>query len=171
MATRLQIRVDGLAALMQTLDGLKLSLRNRVIRAATTKAGRIVSKSAKQLVAVDTGRLKRSIGVKVKAFPKRGAAVAIIGPRRGFKADVHGQTVDPVRYGHFVELGRVGATPRPFLRPAIEQNRAAIRTAMAETIASALTRLAGQGKVSGFRAFSARAIASTFAEGGEDGGA
>lgn len=73
----------------------------------TAKAGRVVSKTArdieadaKAIVAVDTGNLKNSIGSDIDALS------AVVGP-----------TAD---YGLYVEEGTSRMGPQPYMRPAFD---------------------------------------------------
>jgi HK97 gp10 family phage protein len=110
------------------------------------KGGQILAKAAKAGAPKETGLLKKSIGSKVKVYPS-GVAVAIVGPRQGFKAEVTREknrrfpwtgTSNPTRYAHLVELGTRQAPAKPFLKPALAGQQAAIREAMAKAVREAL---------------------------------
>ena len=79
----------------------------------------------------ESGQLARSIGVKVKQYPRSGVTVGIVGARKGFKvaAGERGNTrnIDPVNYLHLVALGHKivtgsgGSVPgNPFLKIALK---------------------------------------------------
>ncbi|QNN24337.1 hypothetical protein HED60_19355 [Planctomycetales bacterium ZRK34] len=95
---------------------------------ASVKAGaKPIIASAKALAPRRTGQLRRSIGVKTKAYTRNETVVGVIGPRSGFATvDDNGNRIDPNKYAHLVELGHGGpkpAPPHPFLRPAFEANK------------------------------------------------
>jgi HK97 gp10 family phage protein len=130
----------------------RLALIDRKVARAALKAGvneatRLVMWAAKSLVPRRSGQLRKSLGRKVKVY-RGGAVIAgIIGPRRGFRVQWKGRWIDPVNYAHLVEYGRRevvptkkkvladkvagkvfgsrvrSVPPRPFLRPAWEQNK------------------------------------------------
>lgn len=76
------------------------------------------------------GQLKNSIGWKVNFYRKSKVAVAIVGPRDGFREQIGVVTrgknkgkpvfVNPSKYAHLVELGTRGSKAKPFLQPAAE---------------------------------------------------
>jgi HK97 gp10 family phage protein len=161
-AHQIDIVVDpkGVADLTHLLGQLKPRVVRRVLKQAVEAAGRIVAKEAKQLAPVETGLLKKSIGIKAKQYPS-GAAVAVVGPRRGFGKDVvrNGHTVysDPVKYAHLVELGHVIRTrkkgpvlgfvpPKPFLRPAWLQSKARAHNKLRTILQAGIHREAAKKK-------------------------
>jgi len=95
------------------------------------RAAFMVEADAKRLCPVDTGRLRASISTRVdaknfialvgiehgRAIGKLGAGdarlIADVGP------DVH--------YARWVEMGTVNQAPQPYLRPALEKNKPAIK--------------------------------------------
>ena len=74
---------------------------------ALYKAGLLVERSAKQIVPVDTGRLRASISTRV--IPGN----AEVGTR--------------VEYARFVEFGTEKQKAQPYLKPALENNREQIK--------------------------------------------
>lgn len=106
----------------RALAGVKLGVQNRVVKAAMAKAARAAAKASKRLAPVgDSGRLKRSIGVRFKSRPKSGRWEYKTGPRRGFAGSAGGRKRDPVRYAHLAEFGRKAVVPTKkkalFLKP------------------------------------------------------
>jgi HK97 gp10 family phage protein len=160
-------RITGVQEVLSRLDGVKRSLRNRILKGACRKAARPVAKAARAKLdeneSVVTGALRRSIGVKV-GVSKRGVAYAVIGPRRKTKRDKYGNvsltafgraekrrvekgqaTDDPAYYAHLVEYGHGGphpAPPKPFLRPAYDETRSEVRRIFAEAIGAGLAKAA-----------------------------
>lgn len=92
------------------------NLRKRGLVDAFRKAARIVVKSAQSMVDVDSGTLKRSLGLVIRR-PKRakGDPYAVVGARRGYSRQVtrlgwnglfsYTQKAVPANYAHLVELG------------------------------------------------------------------
>lgn len=162
-------RVGGLEETIKRLDGLKRRVKNTILRKAMRRATAIVLKAARGNCPKDTGLLRKSLGSKVKAYRQSGVVVGLVGPRKGFKQEVTRKgggkmQADPVRYAHLVEFGRKEVTttktvlsdgttvfgrsvrmvpPRPFLRPAWDQNKAAVREVIANTVAEELTKRGG----------------------------
>lgn len=163
-------KIDGLDQVFARLAGMKRRVKNTILRKAMRRSAALVLKAAKtNLVAKDTGLLRKSLGSNVKAYRSNGVVVAIIGPRKGFRQQVtrkDGASVmaDPVKYAHLVEKGRVevvseksvlsdgtvvfgrrvkAVPPRPFLGPALEKNRDAIRKVVADTVTEELAKLGG----------------------------
>lgn len=118
-----EIRVDMLGAkdLQRMLVGWKPAAMRRIVRPGVDKSSRVVSRAAKARVSVETGLLKRSIGVRVRTYPS-GNVVGVVGPRKGFKRPIirtratgKGQAKgtagirlvyrDPTKYAHLVEGG------------------------------------------------------------------
>lgn len=154
MPFAIQGKIDGLSDLLKRLDSLEKKIRKKAVRKAAGEAGKIVLKDAKKGARTDTGLLRKSLGRKVKVYKGSGVAVAIVGPRVGFRQEVErgGRTMiaNPVKYAHLVELGTAphgyktrpgqhpGAQAFPFLRPALDSNRDRIVEAMAEVFREAL---------------------------------
>lgn len=84
------------------------------------KAGEIVAAKAKQIVPVDTGRLKDSIRVvRLHGDPKQNIRVYAGNRLKG----------SPF-YAHMVEYGTVKKAARPFLRPALNTSKGGIMDKM-----------------------------------------
>jgi HK97 gp10 family phage protein len=102
------------------------------------------------------GILERSIGVSMDT--KGGSVVAKIGPRTGFKEQIGvrirkgtksniGDAVyeSAANIAHLVEFGHAGPHPapaHPFLRPALDNNKAAVQSIMAVEIEKGLLKAA-----------------------------
>lgn len=121
MSFQIQAKLEGLPELLKSLDGLKPALKNRILRNALKKGSAIILKAARAKVPVDTGILKKSLGVKDKTYPS-GVVVVLVGPRSEFTKNKKGaqkrawkrtgaQEVGkaagrkPMFYGHLVEFG------------------------------------------------------------------
>lgn len=116
------MRVDGVPELQRKFANLSGKMQRAVVRDSLRSAARVVEKSARQRVPVDTGRLKKAITQNVTVKSTTGEA--LVGYRR------------EVFYGRFVELGTSKMAAQPFLRPALDENQEEIR----QTFLSALNR-------------------------------
>ena len=133
MAAAFEMKVDQVQ-FKQLADALK-SFGDKPLRIATRAAVkdamRPIEKAAQRTTPVgETGQLARSMGTKIKQYPRKGVTVGIVGARKGFKKQVTGsrgstRNVDPVNYLHLVELGHNSATGfvkgNPFLQRALRR--------------------------------------------------
>lgn len=165
MAFKAKVEITGLADVFQRLRGVERKVRTKILRQAVQGAGRLILKAARAKVAVRTGLLRKSLGVKVKVYRKSGVAVAVVGPRTGFKRTVKlpdgsFEIEDPTNIAHLVEKGRravsvktakvlsngtvvfgrrVASVPaRPFLRPALDNNKGAVEALIRQTVKEGL---------------------------------
>lgn len=130
-----------------------------------TPVSRAAKSNVRQLTS-GTGTLAKSIGKKSKLYRRSGTAVTIVGPRTGYKVQVgerqnsFGQAYrtgsktkaiyrNPTQYAHLVERGHririnIGGRlidkgyqkPRPFLAPALRNNRAAVIKTFTDAVRS-----------------------------------
>lgn len=152
MAWTIKGTLTGLDQSLKLLQGLKQGVRNRILRAALSKATTPMLKTAKRLAPVETGLLRKSIGRKVKTYASTGSVVVVIGPRTGFRREVtvRGRKMirNPVKYAHLVELGHGGPSPapaHPFLRPAWDNHKAQAQRIVAAEIVAGIEREAAKG--------------------------
>jgi HK97 gp10 family phage protein len=161
------------------LEAIPAELRAKALPIALRAAGRLVTRRARRLAPVDTGLLKKSLGLVLRR-PKGQPPYVALGARRGFKATVtregKKQVADPANYAHLVELGHavvppvegtslrkktaeaIGfVPPQPFLRPALEGQAPQIRALFIRELANAQTILAARlARKASKAAFSAR---------------
>lgn len=124
--TRTRFVLTGDKELIAKLNGLGPKVYRKVVKQASRKAFAPVVKTAKEKAPKETGLLKKSIGVKQKAYPRAGRMVTIVGPRTGFAQEVVVSTPfgpkkvkrDPAKYAHLVEYGT-----RPHSTAALANNR------------------------------------------------
>jgi HK97 gp10 family phage protein len=146
---------------MKTLRGLMNGKsRSSPLLPALRAAGRVVQKDAKDFAPRDTGNLIENIVVRRVRPSKLGAAtegveVTVRNSKRAYVAsrrnDRAGRTGEEYKdygalfYGRFSEFGTSHEPARPWLRPAFEQNKAAlpdiIRSSLAASIEQAIARL------------------------------
>lgn len=101
------IKIEGGAAVERMFKILPSRLQKKVLRSAIAAGASPVSKAAKGFAPVETGALKRSIGIKTKTYSS-GTVIAVIGVRRGVKfqsVDRHGRKRIPMFYQHLVHGG------------------------------------------------------------------
>lgn len=142
MAFTIRSKVTGLEPLLRALDAAGKNLKKKGTRKAVGAAGKIILKAAKSRVRRVSGLLARSLGRKVKVYRGSGVAVAIVGPRKGYKQEVvrDGRiaTSDPIRYAHLVERGTMRSQALPFLQPALDSTKTQVVQAMGDALASVL---------------------------------
>jgi HK97 gp10 family phage protein len=158
-ATQLLGYRETLAALANVDKKVRRKLLRKWVNAGSSK----VLKAAKKLAPVGAGSLaglyRKSLGRKVKTYQSGAVAVALIGARSGFrmpiganlKANKDKPTVayeesavgatkgaiayqDPVKIAHFLEKGTAHAKAVPHLRPALEDNTAALASSFKEIV-------------------------------------
>ena len=114
----------GVTDLRQFLQGIDQWVQRRVvIRTMEKSCGVMVEQARRNIEAnesVDTGALKKSIGVVVREYPKSRHITAVIGPRvMSFVKSLSGKAraakskdksagmIKPFKYAHLVEFGHV----------------------------------------------------------------
>lgn len=135
--------------LQRALHALPDKIFEKVVKSAANLAMRPVIRAARAKVPVNQGLLKASLGTRRKTYKRAKVVYVAVGPREGFKDPETG--AEPRFYAHLVELGTAphnvpappgglrigesvvhggvehpGAKPRPFLRPAIDENKQAV---------------------------------------------
>ena len=110
-----KFRLDGGKTLDRQLGKLDTRMAGKILKSATRKAAKPITANARRKVPTETGLLKISLGVKVKAYKRSGTVAAIIGPRTEFKSKkataikggLSGQRAKrkPANYAHLVEWG------------------------------------------------------------------
>ena len=133
MVSSVKVKVDGLQDLQRRLRALSEKVQKKVARSATNAAAQVIKKQAIR-------NAPRSDGVHILADTEEGPVDIIPGNLRkgiivarvrntpltsehlvtvGGKAKHH----YAARYAHFVEFGTIRYAPRPFLRPAFDQEK------------------------------------------------
>ena len=170
--TTVGMDLRGEKELIKALKGLPGSVNRRVIKGATRKAMKPVVKTAKdKLRPFDrTGQLRKSIGTRQKKYPA-GIMWTGVGPRKGFKISAEVETsrggllgllggkkttevvqVNPVNYAHLVEYGfhnkraKKQIKARPFLRPALDQNRGRVQSILTKELKVGIAKEAAKAR-------------------------
>ena len=150
------IKIEGVKSIQRKLESLPEKLQKSAEQAVLRAGSKAILNAAKSHVQVDTGNLKKSLGVKVSM--KRGAKFigagrAYIGPRTGFahpsgrKSGRKGRTekvINADEYSWYLESGTPHMAARPFIRPAIDSSKGEILNAMAAGLDKHLTRVAAR---------------------------
>lgn len=108
----MDIEIKGVDELLRKLRQLPEKVQKRVVVGAVRAAAKPLIKEARAKVPVDTGNLKKSIGVTKRRSKNKNIIHFSISPRKGGKYNGF--------YGHFVEFGTSKMPAKPFLRPAFE---------------------------------------------------
>jgi len=146
----MKIKIEGAKELIKQLQQLAPSAARRVMRKAMTRGVNPVVKAAKEMVPTRTRLLKKSIGHKVRTYPRKGIIYIAVGPRTGFSREIeingYKKFVNPVRYGHLVEGGTSHSMAKPFLKPALEGKAAAVVAIVSRVIKEELPKEIAKGK-------------------------
>lgn len=158
---------DPFAKLASDLNAIgKAVLKQR--KKAVTAGARIVLNAAKSFAPKRTGLLRKSLGQKVKLYGGE-TAVAIIGPRTGFRKKLvrlgsktaiatskKGQKLlaaggkeewaDPAKYAHLQELGTAHSPAHTFMRPALDTTRSQVTAAIGKVMADGVAEGASNAK-------------------------
>jgi HK97 gp10 family phage protein len=89
MSIDVTIKMDGDREIMRMLAGWNPVSQRRIVRPGVSRGARLVSRTARANAPVESGLLRKSIGVVVKTY-KDGTVVGVVGPRHGFKRAVAG---------------------------------------------------------------------------------
>lgn len=159
------VRVDGLRELQAKLTALGVEYGTKAaynpVRNALNKAARVIRDSAKQKVRVQTGAVRENIIVTSKGKPDPNgmisSKVTVRAKAKAYKENSRNRKTGkvgasytnygPLFYARFLEFGtsasnkRPWATkPYPFLRPAFEENKAALPEMIKNELAAAIER-------------------------------
>lgn len=99
------VTIQGVDKIIRRMAVLPLNVEKRVVSGAVRKSLATVSKEAKRRGRKQkrSGLLAKSLGVKVKAYPRKGVTVGLVGPRKGYKDTRTGEI--PAYIAHLVEGG------------------------------------------------------------------
>ena len=112
-------------------------VQKNIVVGAVRAGAKAISDEAKQRVPVDSGALKKSIGVTKRRSKDKSIVWFSVSPRKGGKNDGW--------YGHLVEFGTAHSVAHPFVRPAYEKEGdhtiEAVRAYMRKRIDKEIARL------------------------------
>jgi len=144
------IQIHGLRDMLKRIDSLPEIYKKSGEKAALRAGGVPIRKAAKQFAksSKDSGLLIKSIGLNVKTV--KGVTSVRVGARKGFGQTVQrkdkrtGKMVEvmanPANYAHLVEYGTSHSTAKPFIRPAVDQSKGEVLSAMAAGLEKHLIR-------------------------------
>ena len=137
------LKVVGDKELIKATRNIKANILRRVLRPAINFGMTPITKAAKANAPKESGLLKKSIKKKVG---KRGAwGKVYVDPK--VEGVVNGRKRKPAKYAHLLEFGTEDAPPRPFMRPARDNNRAEVLARVASKAKENLIKVAKKAKL------------------------
>jgi HK97 gp10 family phage protein len=158
MADTVSVGFSGLRELGEAMRGLEAKVSKKVAFQATVKAARFVREKAKENLirngSVDTGALLNSIVVKRLTRTGNTADYAVtvstasmkkyVEKSRARRHRIEGnatyENLGDFFYARFVEFGTVKTHARPFLRPALENNKDEAAKIMIEALRQGIAK-------------------------------
>lgn len=152
-----KFKLEGVQELNRVLEGLKDPMRTRVLAEGVTLAAKPLVQAAKSYAPKRTGALRKSIKAVVRRYPRKGVAIAVVGPSTEFfksgkkiknpkKGESRSGIDQPSKYAHLVEFGHQnkggkGRTPaHPFMRPAVIATRQLVTGGLVAGISKGLIK-------------------------------
>lgn len=126
-AKKLYAAVEGAEEVIKLLEDMGQKAEE-VLAGAAEAGGKIALAEARRRCPVKTGRLRASLELKQ-------------GKKTPARANVRIEHGKKEYYGKFVELGTKKQPARPFLRPAMDENKKQISDAVTEEIGRAVGRV------------------------------
>lgn len=125
----LDVRLEGTAQLIEALKQFEPVLRKKLARRSTRKAAKPVQASARARVPVRTGLLKKGIQIR-SAKRSRKSPIVGVSVITAARQRLNIEEGDKYYYPTIVEYGAASRNipARPYLRPAIEENKVAVRS-------------------------------------------
>jgi HK97 gp10 family phage protein len=125
-----KVKIEGLSELKAALRALPDATAKNVVRRVLRKRGEPVAERARQLVPVDKGELKASIGVSTKLTRRQRARHQKFGPE-----DIEVFIgAGPHPQAHMQEFGTVKDPRQPYLRPAWDAERMGVLEGIKEDL-------------------------------------
>lgn len=141
MVDAVRIKVDGLQALGAKLRDMGEEMSTKIARGATGAAAGVVKKSAQAKAPKRTGNLAKNI--ITKRLGKSQSSLTsehIVTVRRKRTKGQKASGEESAYYGQFVEFGSIHNTPKPFLRPAFDENVSKAIDTMKSVISDRIAR-------------------------------
>lgn len=126
MPGNVKFTISGAAELERALRTLGPRVAGNVSGRALRAMAKPIVQRARELVPVDTGRLKKSITTKLHRMRGGQRTIDI-----GFKRPTS-------RRAHLTEYGTAHSAARPFMRPALDENAARALTEMGRVLGEAI---------------------------------
>ena len=99
--------------LLKKMKALPERVQKNIVVGAVRASAKPMIAEARRSVAVDTGDLKKSIGVNRRKSKDKNEIIFSVSPRKGGKYDGW--------HGHLQEFGTINMAAHPFMRPAYEK--------------------------------------------------
>lgn len=147
-----ELHVSGLSELDKLLKELPARIEGNIMRGAMRAGAKVFADRAKQMVPVKSGQLRDSI--KVSTRSKRGRVSATV--RAGSKKAFYAHMVEFGTARHFIKprkrkslffagiarevVDHPGASPKPFMRPALDGGQVEAVNAAADYIRKRLAK-------------------------------
>lgn len=149
----MSIKVTGLSELLGQLKKLDTELGEKALASAGRLSFKSVLEAARALVPVDSGELRDAIRIRVAKSKNGGVAVGIQIASSTSKMkqarvaaaafnESQSKRLPPSRRWHFVELGTANQAPKPFLRPALDQNAQRVVDDLREQLKKQIAKVA-----------------------------
>jgi len=151
-----ELHVSGLSELDRLLKELPAKIEGNIMRGAVRAGAKVMETRAKELVPVDDGDLRDSIKVSTKS--KRGKVSATV--RAGGKKAFYAHMVEFGTARHFIKpkkrkslffagiarevVDHPGTSPKPFMRPALDNSQREAVDAAAAYIRARLAKEAAK---------------------------
>ncbi len=151
-----ELHVSGLSELDRLLKELPAKIEGNIMRGAVRAGAKVMETRAKELVPVDDGDLRDSIKVSTKS--KRGQVSATV--RAGGKKAFYAHMVEFGTARHFIKprkrkslffagmarevVDHPGTSPKPFMRPALDNSQREAVDAAAAYIRARLAKEAAK---------------------------
>lgn len=141
----------GVDALIKRLSELPEKFQKSAHRATLRAGANVILKASRARVPVDTGMLKKALGVSVNVSRYGGSAR--VGPRYGSKYKYKngkktgrrgkgaGKAIDAAEVAFYLETGTPNMSAKPFIRPAIDETQGRVLSVMSEGLDKHLTKV------------------------------
>lgn len=134
-----EFKLEGFKELDALLTQLPDEIAKKVVEQTVRAGAKVVLDAAKLKVPVRTGRLKKSLSIKknTAAFKNYGSVKYAVG------ANLSARKGTTAPHAHLVEFGTVKTAAKPFLRPALEENREKVFSVFRSMLWTGIEREAG----------------------------
>lgn len=153
----ISIDAKSLASVLAKLERLPQELQKSAERAVLRGGGNHILQEVRQRVPVDSGTLKKSLGVSVNLGTNRGGkwGEARIGARSGVKyryqtktgrraRNKKGKPAQAEEIAWYLEMGNSRQSARPFIRPSLDSAANGVSAEMVATLEKHLTKVAAK---------------------------
>jgi len=142
---RITAQLHGVQEVQKALKQFQPTLQKKLQRKATRKAGKPVLDTARARVPVKTGKLRKNLKLRA-AKRKRSSTVVGVSVQTPTRDVLGISQSDPYYYPTVLEYGSSlrNIRARPYLRPALDENREKVRGIYASELKGLITETAAQ---------------------------